>query len=199
MKRIPPPAAPRNAAARPLRAALLALTLLGTQAPSAHAEGPQAPLSTIAALDVPRYMGTWYEIARYPNRFQRHCVGFTHAEYRLQEDGRVRVANRCRNAEGRVVEAIGAARQLGAADSPRLEVRFAPAWLSFLPAVWGDYWVIDLDADYRLAAVSEPRREYLWILSRTPTVAPQALEALRTRLAARGFDLSRLEMTRQED
>ncbi|AYH46108.1 lipocalin family protein [Azoarcus sp. DN11] len=193
------PAPRRSATARFLRSGFVALALLGTLAAPARAEAPPPPLATIAALDVPRYMGTWYEIAKYPNRFQRHCVGFTHAEYRLQDDGRVRVANRCRNAEGRVVEAIGAARQLGAADSPRLEVRFAPAWLSFLPAVWGDYWVIDLDAGYRLAAVSEPRREYLWILSRTPTVAPQALEALRTRLAAQGFDLSRLEMTRQED
>ncbi|WP_407279141.1 lipocalin family protein [Aromatoleum evansii] len=178
---------------------LLAALVLGAHAPAATAEPPQPALTSIEALDVPRYMGTWYEIAKYPNRFQRHCAGFTQAEYRLQEDGRVRVANRCRTADGALDEAIGTARQIGEADSPRLKVRFAPAWLSFIPAVWGDYWVIDLDPDYRLAAVSEPRREYLWILSRTPTVDPQALEALRTRLAARGFDLSRLEMTRQAD
>lgn len=191
--------ASRTATSRAIPSALLAVTLLGAQAPAAQADAPQDALATITALDVPRYMGKWYEIAKYPNRFQRHCVGFTHAEYRLQEDGRVQVANRCRTAAGRVDEAIGTARQIGAADSPRLEVRFAPAWLSFLPWVWGDYWVIDLDTDYRLAAVSEPEREYLWILSRTPTVAPQALEALRARLAALGFDLSRLEMTRQQD
>lgn len=195
----PAQTASHRATARSTLGALLALTLLVVQAPSAHADAPQAALSTIATLDVSRYMGTWYEIAKYPNRFQRHCAGFTHAEYRLQADGRVQVANRCGTAEGRVDEAIGTARQIGAANSPRLEVRFAPAWLSFIPAVWGDYWVIDLDEDYRLAAVSEPEREYLWILSRTPTVAPQALEALRARLAAQGFDLSRLEMTRQED
>lgn len=178
---------------------LLAALVLGAHAPAATAEPPQPALTSIEALDVPRYMGTWYEIAKYPNRFQRHCAGFTQAEYRLQEDGRVRVANRCRTADGALDEAIGTARQIGDANSPRLQVRFAPAWLSFIPSVWGDYWVIDLDPDYRLAAVSEPRREYLWILSRTPTVDPQALEALRTRLAARGFDLSRLEMTRQAD
>ncbi|MBD5801952.1 Outer membrane lipoprotein Blc precursor [Azoarcus sp. Aa7] len=199
MKPAQHPTACRSITARSILGALLAVTLLGTQAPSAQADAPPAALLTIAALDVPRYMGTWYEIAKYPNRFQRHCTGFTQAEYGLQDDGRVRVVNRCRTADGRMDEAIGTARQIGAATSPRLEVRFAPAWLSFIPAVWGDYWVIDLDADYRLAAVSEPEREYLWILSRTPTVAPQALEALRTRLAARGFDLSRLEMTRQLD
>lgn len=193
------PTVGRTATARSILSALLAVTLLGARAPSAQADTPPAALSTIAALDVPRYMGTWYEIAKYPNRFQRHCAGFTQAEYRLLTDGKVQVANRCRTADGRMDEAIGTARQIGAADSPRLEVRFAPAWLSFLPWVWGDYWVIDLDADYRLVAVSEPEREYLWILSRTPTVDPQALEALRARLAARGFDLSRLEMTRQQD
>ncbi|MCC4113816.1 lipocalin family protein [Aromatoleum toluclasticum] len=179
--------------------ALLAALVLCAHAPTAAAEAPQPALTSIETLDVPRYMGTWYEIARYPNRFQKHCAGFTQAEYRLQEDGRVRVANRCRTADGQLDEAIGTARQIGEAGSPRLKVRFAPAWLSFIPAVWGDYWVIDLDEDYRLAAVSEPGREYLWILSRTPEVAPAALDALRTRLAAQGFDLSRLEMTRQTD
>jgi apolipoprotein D and lipocalin family protein len=69
-------------------------------------------------------------------------------------------------------------------------VRFAPGWLSFLPMVWGDYWVIDLDPDYQLAAVSEPKREYLWILSRTPTVPRQAYAALLDRLARQGFDLA---------
>jgi len=155
------------------------------------------PLQTIAALDVPRYMGTWYEIAKYPNWFQKKCVGDTSADYSLQPDGRVQVINRCREASGELSEAVGMARQIGAADSPKLEVRFAPAWLSFLPMVWGDYWVIDLDPDYRLVAVSEPSREYLWVLSRTPAVDAQAYEALLARLAARGFDPGKLERTTQ--
>jgi lipocalin len=67
-------------------------------------------------------------------------------------------------------EATGMAKQVGAKNSPKLKVRFAPEWLSFLDAVWGDYWVLDLDANYRLVAVGEPSREYLWVLSRTPTV-----------------------------
>jgi apolipoprotein D and lipocalin family protein len=96
-----------------------------------------------------------------------------------------------------VIQAQGLARQIGAADSPRLQVRFAPAWLSFLPVVWGDYWVIDLDDAYQLAAVSEPRRAYLWILSRTPQPDPQSYQALLERLQARGFDLSVLERTPQ--
>lgn len=89
------------------------------------------------------------------------------------------------------------ARQIGPADSARLEVRFAPAILSFLPAVWGDYWVIDLDPAYRLVAVSEPGREYLWVMARTPVVEEAAYRQLLARLEARGFDLARLERTRQ--
>jgi len=77
-------------------------------------------------------------------------------------------------------------------------VRFAPAWLSFLPMVWGDYWVIDLDAQYQLAVVSEPQREYLWVLSRTPKVDVAAYQALLARLGQRGFDVKRIELSPQE-
>ena len=173
---------------------------LGMHASLAMSSGAAttAPLQTIAALDVPRYMGTWYEIAKYPNWFQKKCISDTRAEYSQQPDGRVQVINRCREHNGELSEAVGMARQIGAADSPKLEVRFAPAWLSFLPMVWGDYWVIDLDPDYQLVAVSEPGREYLWVLSRTPVVDAQAYEALLARLAARGFDLGKLERTLQQ-
>jgi apolipoprotein D and lipocalin family protein len=154
-------------------------------------------LATIPSLDVPRYMGTWYEIAKFPNWFQKSCIGDTSAEYSLKPDGQVQVINRCRMDSGEMKVAIGAARQIGGGSSPKLEVRFAPAWLSFIPAVWGDYWVIDLDERYQLVAVSEPTRKYLWILSRTPTVEQKAFEALMGRLANKGMDVSRLEPTRQ--
>ncbi|HRA80029.1 MAG TPA: lipocalin family protein [Thauera sp.] len=178
----------------------LGLASMGMQTclPAVAGEASGESLQAIAALDVPRYMGTWYEIAKYPNWFQKKCVSDTRAEYSLQPDGRVQVINRCREDNGEMSQAFGIARQIGAADSPRLEVRFAPAWLSFLPMVWGDYWVIDLDPDYQLVAVSEPEREYLWVLSRTRKVDAKAYEALLNRLAARGFDLGKLERTQQE-
>jgi len=156
-----------------------------------------APVTPIAALDVPRYMGTWYEIAKYPNRFQKECVSSTTATYTLQPDRTVQVVNRCRRADGQQETAVGSARQIGAATAATLKVRFAPRWLSFLPMVWGDYWVIDLDPAYSLAAVSEPKREYLWILARTPAVPQAAYDALLERLRAGGFDLSTLERTPQ--
>ena len=175
----------------------LALTLLVPLAVPAQTAAPSAPLQTIERLDVARYIGTWYEIAKYPNRFQRQCATDTQAQYRPREDGQLDVINRCRQASGERIEAVGRARQTGAADSPKLEVRFAPAWLSWLPMVWGNYWVIDLDPAYQLVAVSEPSREYLWVLSRTPTVDAAAYQALLARLQAQGFDLSKLERTAQ--
>jgi apolipoprotein D and lipocalin family protein len=178
--------------------ACFAWTLAGAQPAAAPSTVQQhGPLTTIAALDVPRYMGTWFEIAKYPNWFQRKCVSDTRADYQLQASGTVQVTNRCRRENGEMEQAVGEARQLGPATSPKLQVRFAPAWLSLLPFVWGDYWVIDLDADYRLVAVSEPKREYLWVLSRSPTVGAEEYQALLLRLKAQGFDLDRLERTRQ--
>ena len=175
----------------------LAVTLLTPLAAPAQTGTAPEPLQTIERLDVGRYLGTWYEIAKYPNRFQRQCVSNTQALYSQRGDGQIDVVNRCRQANGEITEAVGRARQIGAADSPRLEVRFAPAWLSWLPMVWGDYWVIDLDPAYQLVAVSEPSREYLWVLSRTPTVNAEAYQALMGRLQAKGFDLSKLEKTAQ--
>ncbi len=156
------------------------------------------PLQTVRGVDVGRYMGRWYEVAKFPNRFQRQCVSDAVAEYRLLPDGRVEVGNRCNTADGSVDDVLGIARQIGAGDSPRFEVRFAPAWLSLLPMVWGDYWIVDLDSDYTLAAVSEPKREFLWILSRTPAVKPEAYQALLQRLRAQGLDVGRLQATPQQ-
>lgn len=162
---------------------------------AASPTGDDGPLATIPSLDIPRYMGRWYEIAKYPNRFQQKCVGDTSAEYSLEPDGNVQVINRCRLEDGQFDEAVGAARQIGDRSSPKLEVRFAPAWLSFIPAVWGDYWVIDLDGDYQLAVVSEPKREYLWILSRSPKVSPEVYDRVLQRLHDKGFDTRKLERT----
>ena len=173
---------------------LLCVSLLGVLLPAGAAE-PLPPLAPVAALDVPRYMGDWYEIAKYPNSFQRKCAGFTKASYKLLDGGRVQVTNSCRQNDGATEVATGLARQLGASDSPRLEVRFAPAWLSFLPFVWGDYWVIDLDNEYQLAAVSEPKREYLWILSRTPSMGRALFERLRDDASDRGYPMEKLIMS----
>ena len=158
---------------------------------------PTKPLTTIAAVDLQRYMGTWYEIARYPNTFQKKCVGDTRADYSLNPEGTVKIVNQCRLASKAVSVAVGLARPVGPANSPKLKVRFAPAWLSSIPFVWGDYWIVNLDEAYQLVAVSEPTRHYLWVLSRTPKVDSAAYDALLRRLRVKGFDLQKLVITVQ--
>jgi len=177
---------------------LVSLCALASGAAAAAGAALPGELQTIPALDLARYQGTWFEIAKYPTWFQKKCSAGSRAEYSFLPDGRVQVINRCRLANGDLSEAIGVARPVGPANSAKLEVRFAPAWLSFLPFVWGNYWVIDLEEDYQLVAVSEPKRAYLWILSRTPTVDPVRYQALLNRLRQQGFDLEKLEASRQD-
>lgn len=176
----------------PLLLALAAVHSMPAQAQEAQAK---RPLATITSLDVPRYMGRWYEIAKFPNRFQRDCVSNTSATYSVLPDGKLKVVNRCRQTDGSDKSADGVARQVGGATSPKLEVRFAPALLSFIPMVWGDYWIIDLDPNYQLAAVGDRKGEYLWVLSRTPTVEKASYDALVGRLAAQGLDVGKLVAT----
>lgn len=180
-----------------LRPALLAVSLaIGLAACSSPREPTAETPRPVASLDLARYLGTWHEIAKYPNRFQAQCVGDTTATYEKGDAGRVRVINRCRLADGTTDQAEAVARPVEDSGGARLQVRFAPWWLGWWPGVWADYWVIDLDPEYRLAAVSEPTRQYLWILARTPTVDPAAYDALLARLRAQGFDLSRLHRDR---
>jgi apolipoprotein D and lipocalin family protein len=156
------------------------------------------PLEVVPSIDLVRYAGTWYEIARYPNRFQRECAGTVTATYTLLEDGTIRVVNRCRQGNGEMKEAIGEARRSGEAEpNSKLEVRFAPAILSFLPFVWGDYWVIDLADDYSYAVIGEPDREYLWILARSPSMEADTYGRILDRIARQGYDTSKLMRTQQ--
>lgn len=178
---------------------ILGLLLIGLGSSQVMAQQGDQSVKTIAALDVPRYLGTWYEIAKFPNWFQKKCVSNTRAVYTAKPDGNLRVLNSCKTAKGETSEAEGLARQIGAKDSPKLEVRFAPEWLSFLPLVWGDYWVIDLDPQYQVAAVSDPRREYLWVLSRTPQLDPKVYADLLQRLTQQQFDIQKLELTSQKN
>jgi apolipoprotein D and lipocalin family protein len=161
----------------------------------ASQENNASALKAIESLDVTRYLGNWYEIAKFPNWFQKKCKTDTKANYSFKNDGNLAVFNQCRLENGQISEAIGTAKQIGDARSAKLRVRFAPEWLSLIPFVWGDYWVIDIDTTYQLVAISEPKREYLWILSRAPEPDDKQLNDLLLRLSANGFDLSKLERT----
>jgi apolipoprotein D and lipocalin family protein len=157
----------------------------------------QSQVKSIPEFDVSRYMGTWYEIAKLPNWFQRKCVQGTQARYKVLGPTQIEVNNKCTTASGEEIQAIGLARPNGSGRPAQLEVRFAPEWTAWLPMVWGAYWVLDLDADYQLAAVGDPSKSYLWILSRTPQVSADRYDALLQRLNVMGFDITKLEKTRQ--
>jgi apolipoprotein D and lipocalin family protein len=158
----------------------------------------ETPLRVVPTIDLTRYAGTWYEIARLPNRFQEKCAGEVAASYALRPDGRITVSNRCRTAEGETTMASGVARRVDGKPPSMLEVRFAPAFLSFLPAVWGDYQVIALGADYDHAMVGTPDRAYLWVLSRTPQMDPALYRWLLDDARSQGFDISKVVETRQQ-
>lgn len=152
------------------------------------------PLQTVPRVDLNRYAGDWYEVARLPNRFQDRCVGDVRASYALRSDGRIDVVNRCRTADGSI-DAQGVARVVDEQTFARLEVRFAPSWLSFLPMVWGDYWVVGLADDYSWAVVGSPDRKYLWILSRTPALDAATFDRAVSIARDNGFDVDRLART----
>ena len=164
------------------------------QAPTAQPRDREA-VRTVTAVDLGRYAGEWFEIARYPNRFQNKCVGDVKAIYARRADGRIDVVNRCRMADGRVSEARGIARIADSRTSAKLKVRFAPAILSFLPQVWGDYWILGLANDYSWAVVGSPDRKYLWILARTPSLDDVRYVSALGAAKASGFDVDRLVRT----
>jgi apolipoprotein D and lipocalin family protein len=139
------------------------------------------PLQTVAKVDMTRYLGRWYEIARLPNRFQKGCAGST-ADYALREDGEISVINSCRNEQdGSLEQVTGRAWIVDAASNAQLKVTF------FWP-FRGDYWIIELGKEYEYAVVGTPNRKYLWILSRTASMDDSLYAAILQRAAQQGFD-----------
>jgi apolipoprotein D and lipocalin family protein len=153
----------------------------------------RGPVRPAQHVDLTRYVGRWYEVARFPNRFQAMCMGETTADYTLLPNGQIRVVNACRSADGGVARAEGRAR-LADRNGPasKLRVRFAPGFLSFLPMVWGNYWILDVTDDYRAALVGDPGRQYLWILSRTPRLDEATYQRMVAAAAAQGYDVALL-------
>jgi apolipoprotein D and lipocalin family protein len=182
--------------------AAISSLLLALFAATASAQVPSvAPLQPLPSLDVAPYMGTWYQVLWFPNRFQKQCVADTAATYRSLDNGTVEVSNRCRTADGKMDTVLGLAKppagvsriNAGKLQPARLEVSFLPAWLRWTGIGWGAYWVIDLAPDGRYAVVSEASREYLWVLARKPALTSEDDKAIRSKLQALGFDLSALQ------
>jgi apolipoprotein D and lipocalin family protein len=141
------------------------------------------PLQTVAKVDMTRYLGRWYEIARLPNRFQKGCVAST-ADYALRADGEISVINSCRNEQdGSVAQVTGRAWIVDTASNAQLKVTF------FWP-FRGDYWIIELGKEYEYAVVGTPNRKYLWILSRTASMDDGLYAAILQRAGQQGFNSS---------
>jgi apolipoprotein D and lipocalin family protein len=150
-----------------------------------------APLKTVDFVDLNKYTGKWYEIARYENRFQKKCTANVTAEYTRKSNGDIEVINSCKKADGSMMDAKGKAKIVDKNTNAKLKVSFF--WIFY-----GKYWVIDLDKDYRYAVVSEPGRNYLWILSRTPQLDSATYDGIVSRLQKNGFDTSKLKRTEQK-
>ena len=155
-------------------------------------------LQTVSSVDLKRYAGTWYEIARYPNKFQKNCAGNVTANYALKDDGNVEVINKCLKKNGKTETATGEAKVIDTTTNAKLKVRFAPGFLSFISSVWGDYWIIDLAPDYSYAVVGDPKREYLWILNRTPQMDSATYENILHAVEQKGFVPNKLVQTPQK-
>ena len=140
-------------------------------------------------VELARYAGKWYELARYENRFERDCREAT-AEYQLRADGLIDVINSCETAKGERKTSRGRAKVVPDSAGAKLKLSFCG------PFYVGDYWVLDHDDDYQWAIVGEPSGCYLWILHREATPEPSLVSSLRQRAGALGYDLRKLRRTR---
>ncbi|MFZ5519047.1 MAG: lipocalin family protein [Candidatus Zhuqueibacterota bacterium] len=155
--------------------------------------GASVEQKVVAAVDLNRYAGVWYEIGKIPNRFQRSCDSGTTAEYRLRDDGNIDVINRCMKKDGSWIQAKGIAKIADKKTNAKLKVSFVR--ILGVSLFWGDYWIIGLDEDYRYAIVGSPDRKYGWILGRQPQLAPELMERINRILLEQGYHPQDFQMT----
>ena len=173
---------------QPILIAIIASAIMGVIVPDSH----KSELEVVSSVDLSRYVGRWYEIARLPNRFEKKCADSVTATYALRPDGKIEVVNRCRKSSGQYTTAKGKAKIVDKKTNAKLKVTF------FWP-FYGDYWILDLGSNYEYAVVGDPSREYLWILSRTPRIEEALYQQLLGKMAARGFKTELMIRTSQSD
>jgi len=142
-------------------------------------------------IDYNKYLGTWYEQARYHNFFERKCKSNIQARYTLQKDGSIEVLNSCTTHSGKVAEARGIARKANKKDVT-FKVTFAPKPLRLLPFVWANYTVLYVDKEYEFALVGEPSKKYLWFLSRKKKADSELFQQVKVIAQEHGYNLSKL-------
>ena len=174
----------------------LAVWVNVAQAKSSAIQTPTtAQPKAVNAIDVQKYLGTWYEVARLPMYFQRNCASDVQAEYSLNADQTIQVKNQCINTDGKLDVSEGVAYSQNDGNS-QLKVSFLPKGLRWVPFSKGDYWVLRVDEDYQVALVGGPSHRYLWLLSRSPDVDEAVIEDYLNTAKAQGYDLSKLIRTK---
>lgn len=177
-----------------MKKALIVLMTLGAQIFAQ--ENVSIEPTTVKSVDLEKYIGSWYEIAKIPNRFQSDCAKNTTATYSMNEDGRIKVLNQCTEVDGEVSSSEGVARIIDTVTNAKLEVSFV-SFLGWRP-FWGAYWVIGLEKNYQWAIVGHPEREYGWILSRTKLISEETKSKIFSILVANGYNPDDFEMTIQD-
>ena len=157
---------------------------------SGNIEKEKQPLTVVPSVDLRKYVGKWYEIARLPNRFEKKCVSSVSATYTLRPDGQIGVLNECKTASGELKKAKGKAKVVDKKSNAKLKVTF------FWP-FYGDYWILELGANYEYAVVGDESRKYLWILSRTPQIDDALYQELLAKMSNQDFDTNRIIKTPQ--
>ncbi len=150
-------------------------------------------LEAVPYVDIYRYLGTWYEIAKYPNEFQKNCVA-SKVNYSLWAEGAedvIRVDNQCLESDGKIVQSIGKAYIEDSVSNAELRIQF---FFKIINISWlqGRVWVVALDENYQYVAISDPTQNLLWILARTPSLEERTYTQILTQLNAQGFDLNRI-------
>ena len=148
--------------------------------------------TTVKELDLNRYLGTWYEIARFPHSFEKNLVGVT-ATYSLREDGKIEVLNQGfkNTLDGEKSRAVGKAKIPNKLEPGKLKVSFF--WIFY-----ADYYVLELDENYQYAMIGSSSDKYFWILNRTPKMDPVIYEMLLGKARKRGYNLAKLEKVPQK-
>lgn len=153
-------------------------------------------LSTVDKIELDRYLGVWYEVARKPMYFQNQCDRDVSATYTLNENGNVTVDNRCYSKDGKLKQSIGEAFVQNAPFNSKLKVSFLPEAVRWLPVGRGDYWILKIDDHYQTVLVGEPRRKYMWVLSRSAQADQAIVKEYLEYAKSLGYDLSDIIQTK---
>jgi len=171
------------------------LLLLSLNIVSQDKDLPQ--LVTVKQVELKKYVGLWYEIAKIPNSFQDQCAYGTKAEYKIDDDGDIIVTNSCYEKEGNLDVADGLAKVVDKKNNSKLEVSFV-SFLCIRP-FWGDYWIIGLEENYQWAVVGTPNRKYGWILSRTSSLPDDTMKIIFSLLKSQNYNPADFEMSEQKE